>query len=164
MWREVTGRPGVHDALPGLAVPHQPRADLLGGADLQVRVLLSRRHPRVAQQMPHARTVPQTSRLLACQHVVSGRHLRYTSASVAAQGLEKHAGQLAERLHRQVVLVCQSGTRATQAQQRLAGAGVEHLHVLDGGVAAYRSAGGEVVEVRARWPLERQVRLVAGSC
>lgn len=77
--------------------------------------------------------------------------------------VEKHAGHLAERLDHQVVLACQSGSRATQAQQRLAGAGAEHLHVLDGGVAAFRSAGGDVVEGRARWSLERQVRLVAGS-
>ena len=85
------------------------------------------------------------------------------SVNVPLHLVEKHAGLLAERLDRQVVLVCQSGARAAQAQQRLAGAGAEHLHVLDGGVAAYRSAGGRVVEGRARWSLERQVRLVAGS-
>ncbi len=85
------------------------------------------------------------------------------SINVPLNLVEKHAGQLAERLDRQVVLVCQSGVRAFQAQQRLAGAGAEHLHVLDGGVAAFRSAGGTVIEGRARWSLERQVRLVAGS-
>ena len=85
------------------------------------------------------------------------------SINVPLNLVEKHAGQVAERLDRQVVLVCQSGVRASQAQQRLAGAGAEHLHVLDGGVQAFRSAGGEVVEGRARWSLERQVRLVAGS-
>ena len=85
------------------------------------------------------------------------------SINVPLNLVEKHAGQLAERLDRQVVLVCQSGARATQAQQRLAGAGAEHLHVLDGGVAAFRSAGGDVVQGRPRWSLERQVRLVAGS-
>ncbi len=85
------------------------------------------------------------------------------SINVPLHLVEKHAGQVAERLDRQVVLVCQSGVRASQAQQRLAGAGAEHLHVLDGGVQAFRSAGGDVVEGRARWSLERQVRLVAGS-
>jgi len=57
--------------------------------------------------------------------------------------------------------------RVPKAGLLAGGVGAEHLHVLDGGVAAYRSASGvgvEVVEVRARWPLERQVRLVAGSC
>ena len=85
------------------------------------------------------------------------------SINVPLNLVEKHAGQLAERLHREVVLVCQSGVRASQAQQRLSGAGVEQLHVLDGGVAAFRAAGGQVLEGRARWTLERQVRLAAGS-
>ena len=85
------------------------------------------------------------------------------SINVPLSLVERHAGQVAARLDRQVVLVCQSGARATQAEQRLAGVGAEHLHVLDGGVAAFRSAGGNVVEGRARWSLERQVRLVAGS-
>ena len=45
------------------------------------------------------------------------------------------------------MLVCQSGTRATQAQQRLAGAGADHLHILDGGITAYTAAGGDVIRV-----------------
>ena len=77
--------------------------------------------------------------------------------------VEKHARQLVSRLDRDVVLVRQSGARATQAQQRLAGAGAEQLHVLDGRIRAFEAAGGQVVRGRARWPLERQVRLVAGS-
>ena len=85
------------------------------------------------------------------------------SVNVPLNLIAKHAGDLAARLDRQVVLVCQSGTRATQAQQRLAGAGAERLHILDGGIAAYTAAGGDVIRGRARWSLERQVRLVAGS-
>ncbi|MDP9408561.1 MAG: rhodanese-like domain-containing protein [Actinomycetota bacterium] len=85
------------------------------------------------------------------------------SINVPLPLVEKHAGQLAARLHRDVVLVCQSGARATQAQQRLAGVGAERLHVLDGGVPAYETAGGSVVRGPARWALERQVRLVAGT-
>lgn len=85
------------------------------------------------------------------------------SINVPLNLLEKHAAQVAERLDRDVVLVCQSGARATGAQQRLAGAGAEHLHVLDGGVAAFEAAGGDVVHGRTRWSLERQVRFVAGS-
>ena len=77
--------------------------------------------------------------------------------------LGEHADQLAARLDRQVVLVCASGVRAAEAQQRLAGVGADHVHVLDGGIGAYAAAGGEVVRGRARWPMERQVRLIAGS-
>jgi rhodanese-related sulfurtransferase len=85
------------------------------------------------------------------------------SINVPLPLLEKHAGELAARLHRDVVLVCQSGARAAQAQQRLAGAGANRLHVLDGGVPAYEKAGGDVVRGRGRWALERQIRLVAGT-
>ena len=85
------------------------------------------------------------------------------SVNVPLNLIEKHAGRVAERLHRDVVLVCQSGTRASQGQQRLAGAGANRLHVLDGGVGAFEAAGGGVVRGRPRWSLERQVRLAAGS-
>jgi rhodanese-related sulfurtransferase len=87
----------------------------------------------------------------------------YGSINIPFPIVEKHARQLVSRLGRDVVLVCQSGARATQAQQRLAGAGAEHLHVLHGGIAAFEAAGGQVVRARARWSLERQVRLVAGA-
>lgn len=85
------------------------------------------------------------------------------SYNVPLDLLGEHAEQLAARLDRQVLLVCQSGVRSAQAQKRLAGVGMAHLHVLDGGVPAYEAAGGEVKHGRYRWSLERQVRLVAGS-
>ena len=75
----------------------------------------------------------------------------------------EHATQLAARLDRKVVLVCQSGVRAGQAQQRLAGTGMDNLHVLREGVPGYAAAGGQVDQGRPRWALERQVRLVAGG-
>ena len=81
--------------------------------------------------------------------------------------LPEHADQIAARLDRQLVLVCRSGTRACEAQEHLAGVGVDRVHVLDGGLTAYTAAVGArdatVVRGRARWALERQVRLVAGS-
>ena len=75
----------------------------------------------------------------------------------------EHAPQLAARLDREVVLVCQSGVRASQAQQRLAATGMDNLHILTAGVPGYAAAGGQVVHGRARWALERQVRLVTGG-
>jgi rhodanese-related sulfurtransferase len=77
--------------------------------------------------------------------------------------LEQHAEALASRLPEDVVLVCQSGVRAGQAKQRLAGAGAGTAKVLDGGIVAYTKAGGDVERGQARWALERQVRLVAGT-
>ena len=89
------------------------------------------------------------------------------SYNVPLQMLGEHAAAFAARLahheNHQVVLVCQSGARATQAQQRLAGVGAANLHVLDGGVPSYAAAGGQVVRGQGRWAMDRQVRLVAGS-
>jgi rhodanese-related sulfurtransferase len=84
------------------------------------------------------------------------------SYNVPLDLLDEHAAQLAARLDREVVLVCQSGARSAQAGQRLAGVGADRSHVLAGGVAAYAAAGGEVVRGQDRWAMERQVRLVAG--
>jgi rhodanese-related sulfurtransferase len=100
-------------------------------------------------------------------------HIR-GSYNVPLNLLDQHAEQLAARLDRHVVLVCQSGPRAAQARQRLAAVGADRVHVLDGGITAYARSGGDggggdgeadgsLVRGRARWSLERQVRLVAGT-
>ncbi len=85
------------------------------------------------------------------------------SYNVPLDLLGEHAAQFAARLDRHIVLVCQSGTRAAQAEQRLAGVGADNLSILTGGVPGYAAAGGAVVQGRSRWSMERQVRLVAGS-
>lgn len=77
--------------------------------------------------------------------------------------LAEHAEEVAARAGANLVLVCQSGVRAEQARLRLAAAGVDAAPVLMGGVPAFERAGGAVVRGQARWDLERQVRLVAGS-
>lgn len=77
--------------------------------------------------------------------------------------LREHRDELTRHLDEDVVLVCRSGGRATEAEQALADAGLPNLRVLDGGLSAWQSHGGEVRRGRERWDLERQVRLVAGS-
>ena len=89
-------------------------------------------------------------------------HIR-GSYNVPLPLLAEHTDELAERLGKRVVLVCQSGTRAEQARTRLGSAGIGSAHVLTGGVPAFAAAGGDVVRGKKRWDLERQVRLVAGS-
>jgi rhodanese-related sulfurtransferase len=77
--------------------------------------------------------------------------------------------QLSEHAHEvraatgPVVLVCQSGRRAQQAEQLLRRSGMANVHVLDGGMQAWLAAGQPVRRVRARVSLERQVRIVAGA-
>ncbi|WP_109471993.1 rhodanese-like domain-containing protein [Ornithinimicrobium cavernae] len=72
------------------------------------------------------------------------------------------AEELAAGLPGDLVLVCQSGRRAAQACERLHAAGLSAA-VLDGGIAAFEAAGGEVVRRGNRWAMDRQVRMAAGS-
>lgn len=62
-----------------------------------------------------------------------------------------------------VVVICQSGARASQAAEKLASSGLDGVRVLDGGISSWMNIGAPVVRGREKWGLERQVRLVAGS-
>jgi rhodanese-related sulfurtransferase len=85
------------------------------------------------------------------------------SFNVPLDTLAEHARDLADVDH-PVVLVCQSGNRATQAHSHLAGAGKQALHILDGGMAAWLAADRDVIRTtNTKWAMDRQVRLVAGS-
>ena len=85
------------------------------------------------------------------------------SYNVPLDTLGEHVADLASVEHH-VVLVCQSGNRATQAHGKLVDAGKQTLHILEGGIAAWEAAGGDVVRgTTERWAMDRQVRLVAGS-
>ncbi|ASN50752.1 MULTISPECIES: rhodanese-like domain-containing protein [unclassified Sinomonas] len=90
------------------------------------------------------------------------QHIR-GSYNVPLPLLSEHTEDLAERLGKRVVLVCQSGVRAEQARQRLDGAGIGSALILEGGVPAFAAAGGDVVRGAQRWALERQVRMAAGG-
>lgn len=82
--------------------------------------------------------------------------------NVPLDQLGEHVEELA-RLHHPIVVVCQSGARASKAADRLAAAGKVNLRLLTGGMNAWQAAGGEVMRPAAeKWSLERQVRLVAG--
>lgn len=84
------------------------------------------------------------------------------SYNVPLDQLAEHATELAALDH-PVVLVCQSGARATRAMDQLAEAGKGNMRLLVGGIGAWQSAGCNVVQRAQRWSLERQVRLVAGA-
>ncbi|MGH3309002.1 MAG: rhodanese-like domain-containing protein [Streptomyces sp.] len=64
-----------------------------------------------------------------------------------------------------LAVVCASGARSRSACEQLAAAGVPAVS-LDGGTAAWRE-GGHALDrsagARTVWPMERQVRLTAGS-
>jgi rhodanese-related sulfurtransferase len=84
------------------------------------------------------------------------------SFNVPLDMLAEHVKQVAH-LDRPVVLVCQSGGRATTAQEKLNAAGKRNLRVLEGGMGSWLTSGGEVVKGEEKWALDRQVRAVAGS-
>ena len=85
------------------------------------------------------------------------------SYNVPLDTLGEHVRDLAAVEH-PVVLVCQTGGRATSAHQELTSAGKETLHILEGGMVAWEAGGGDVVRGDIqRWAMDRQVRLVAGS-
>lgn len=94
----------------------------------------------------------------------SSVHIR-GSYNVPLPLLAEHGEEFASRLPGQVVLICQSGNRARQAGERLEAVGVDRdsVTVLDGGIAGYEAAGGEVVRGKGAWAMDRQVRMVAGS-
>ncbi|MFD2762563.1 rhodanese-like domain-containing protein [Micromonospora eburnea] len=77
--------------------------------------------------------------------------------------LKEHRDELRNHLDEDVVLICRSGARATQAEQALAAVGLPNLKVLDGGMLAWQAANAPIRQGKQRWDLERQVRLVAGS-
>jgi rhodanese-related sulfurtransferase len=85
------------------------------------------------------------------------------SVNVPLDVLREHRDELVQHLDERAVLVCRSGQRATTARQALSAAGLPNPRILQGGITAWRSAGALVRTGRARWDLERQVRLVAGS-
>ncbi|AUY53678.1 rhodanese-like domain-containing protein [Streptomyces sp. CB01881] len=83
--------------------------------------------------------------------------------NVPLDTLREHRVELLRHLDEDTVLICRSGARAAQAEQALADAGLPNLRVLQGGMVAWEAAGGPVTRGAARWELERQVRLIAGS-
>ena len=85
------------------------------------------------------------------------------SYNVPLDLLREHRDELARHIDEDVVLVCRSGARASQAEQALGQVGLPGLRILDGGMNSWERAGAPVTRGRQTWDLERQVRLVAGS-
>lgn len=82
--------------------------------------------------------------------------------NVPLSNLSEHTAEILA-VKEPVVLVCQTGRRASQAESTLKTTGLPNLHLLDGGMNAWLEQGNAVREGRKRMSLERQVRLVAGG-
>ena len=77
--------------------------------------------------------------------------------------VDASAARLIAASGRPVALVCESGGRARLAAERLEAAGLSGGCILDGGMAAWKAAGGGIRGRGARISLERQIRIAAGS-
>jgi len=85
------------------------------------------------------------------------------SYNVPLELLPEHAHDVTRQLAKSIVLVCQSGSRATEAQRCLVDVQLDAGSVLEGGISAYQRAGGHVVRGARRWAMDRQVRMAAGT-
>lgn len=83
--------------------------------------------------------------------------------NVPIDAVRERRSEIVDRLTGDVVFVCKSGQRATQAAEVLGGAGLDRGAVLKGGLDDWEGNGFDVDRGTERWDIERQVRLVAGS-
>lgn len=103
-----------------------------------------------------------------CQVVDVREFAEYDAEHIAGARLlplstfEQRLGEIDR--NRTVYVVCRSGTRATQAAERLQQFGHPDVRILEGGLQAWVAAGHAVERGASRvWSLERQVRGVAGG-
>ena len=85
------------------------------------------------------------------------------SINLPLDQVDAHLGRIVNDAGGRMLLMCQSGNRATQACTKLVNAGLSGATVISGGMNAWITAGGPVERGRERWSLERQVRLIAGG-
>lgn len=85
------------------------------------------------------------------------------SYNVPLDTLPEHARELRTATGRPIVLVCQSGARATKAADLLKAAGLQTIGVMEGGVNRWLAEGRPAIKGTPRMSLERQVRIVAGA-
>ena len=86
------------------------------------------------------------------------------SYNVPLATLSEHHRDIGDALSGPAILVCRSGARARQAEMVLRESGMDHLHVLKGGITAWETGGNEVRRGSGeKWGLERQVRGLAGA-
>lgn len=84
------------------------------------------------------------------------------SINLPLDQVDAHLERIVTDAGGRLLLICQSGNRATQACRKLVNAGLTDATVVTGGIGAWIAAGAPVSRGRTRWSLERQVRLVAG--
>lgn len=87
------------------------------------------------------------------------------SYNVPLDVLSQYPEAFARKFTGEMMFICHSGRRAQEALGYLDAvtAGANDVTVLDGGIAAYESAGGVIVRGEGAWAMDRQVRMAAGG-
>lgn len=88
------------------------------------------------------------------------------SVNLPLPELSRYAARLADASSgrsRATVVICQSGTRSARAVDLLREHGHPSAASLDGGLVAWRNAGGPVDSAPGGWAMDRQVRFTAGA-
>lgn len=86
----------------------------------------------------------------------------HNSKLMPLSNFEKHADEIDHA--KPVYLMCRSGNRARQAADRLLRKGFTDVHVIEGGMQAWKEANLPIIKGESKvWSLERQVRFTAGS-
>jgi rhodanese-related sulfurtransferase len=120
-------------------------------------VLTAAQVASLSGQIPHVRLLDvRTPAEFASEHIRG-------AYNVPLDTLGEHAREIRASRQNPLVLVCRSGQRARTAETALKAAGLQHLHVLDGGIAAWTAAGLPVERGRQMMSLERQVRIATGA-
>ncbi len=84
---------------------------------------------------------------------------RFDSEAIdSSLGLDQQRAGITEPLY----LVCRSGTRATQAAEKLMGRGYQNVYVVDGGTDRWVASGLPVVRGKSVMSIERQVQIAVG--
>ncbi|HSJ23717.1 MAG TPA: rhodanese-like domain-containing protein [Longimicrobiales bacterium] len=83
--------------------------------------------------------------------------------NVPLDTLGEHSNEIRASVDAPVVLICQSGNRARQAELALKECTMRNVHVLEGGMNGWLAEGLPAERGAERLSLERQVRVVAGG-
>jgi glyoxylase-like metal-dependent hydrolase (beta-lactamase superfamily II)/rhodanese-related sulfurtransferase len=125
------------------------------GEDIPPRIaasdVIARVHEGGAASIVDVRTDVE----VAAERIPGSRHIPIDQVEARA---EEVRATPAPRL-----LLCRSGSRALRAQRLLDTLGVQATSVVEGGIEAYKAAGGAVATPRKTMPMERQVLIAAGA-
>jgi rhodanese-related sulfurtransferase len=84
------------------------------------------------------------------------------SYNVPLADLDEHGASIAS-ITEHVVLVCQTGGRASRANETLIDLGMSNVAVMEGGIEAWERGGHRLRRfASSKWSIERQVRFAAG--